>query len=96
MKHGVSHGFSMTHRKIRVSEMIEEIIKDGKKAKVQDFKDITFDVLDVQMRASHADMIGIVERNLDSKKLSAYMKTKAQLGLDVASNWDYKYDKSKP
>ena len=36
MKHGVSHAFSLNHRKVRISEMLEELIDSGKKIKVKD------------------------------------------------------------
>jgi penicillin amidase len=40
MEYGVSHAFSFNHRKIRISEMIEEVIKSGKKVTVEDMKRI--------------------------------------------------------
>ena len=58
--HGVSHAFPFVHRKIRISQMIEELINTEKKITVADMQDITFDILDVQMRESLADMITTV------------------------------------
>ena len=40
MEYGVSHAFSFNHRKIRISEMIEEVISHGKKVTVEDMKRI--------------------------------------------------------
>ena len=45
--YGVSHAFAFIHRKIRISEMIEELINSGKKLNIKDMQDITFDVLDL-------------------------------------------------
>ena len=50
MNHGISHGFGWIHRKVRISELIEGLIKEGKKITMEDMKTITFDILDVQMR----------------------------------------------
>ena len=57
MNHGISHGFGWIHRKVRISELIEGLIKEGKKITMEDMKTITFDILDVQMRQSVPDML---------------------------------------
>ena len=47
MKHGVTHGWSFVHRKVRISEMIEDFMKNGRKIKEEDLKKITFDIEDI-------------------------------------------------
>ena len=40
MKYGVSHAFSFNHRKVRITEMIEELIQSGKKIDARDMQNI--------------------------------------------------------
>ena len=61
MKYGYSQAFSFIHRKIRISELIEDVINSGKKITVDDMKDITFDILDVQMRESLYSMLHVAK-----------------------------------
>ena len=52
IKHGISHAFSFTHRAVRISELLEGLIKSEKPIRVKEMQEITNDVLDVQARAS--------------------------------------------
>ena len=91
-KYGVSHAFAFVHRRVRISEMIESLINSGKKLTVGDMKDITFDILDIQMRESLADFLTTVETGLQGSKLSDELKSKARLALQLLADWDYKFD----
>jgi acyl-homoserine lactone acylase PvdQ len=62
VKHGISQAFTYTGRKTRVTELLEDAIaKTGGKLTVRDMQLIQVDVLDVQARASLADMLYCVE-----------------------------------
>ena len=95
-KYGVSHAFAFVHRRVRISEMIESLINSGKKLTVKDMQDITFDVLDVQMRESYADIIATAEKGLQRTKLGDKLASKARLALKILADWDYKYEADKP
>ena len=47
MKYGVSHAFAFNHRKVRITELIEEFIRSGKKIVATDMQKIQMDVTDV-------------------------------------------------
>ena len=51
-QHGISHAFSFTHRAVRISELLEDLIKSEKPIRVREMQEVTNDVLDVQARAS--------------------------------------------
>ena len=93
MEHGVSHAFSFNHRKIRISEMIEEVIKSGKKVTVEDMKRIQTDDLDIQMRQSIKDMMIAVDKGLATSKLSDGLKARAKLGQKLLRGWDFRMNK---
>ena len=98
MKYGYSQAFSFIHRKIRISELIEDVINSGKKITVDDMKDITFDILDVQMRESLYSMLHVAKHgtkglyNFDQDKT----KKRVNQAIDILKDWDYRYDKNKP
>ena len=47
MEYGISHAINFNHRKVRISEMIEEVINIGNKITVDDMKRIQSDYLDI-------------------------------------------------
>ena len=57
-------------------EMIEELIKTGKKVTVKDMSNIAFDIVDVQMRESFADMIELVHKGLHQGRIGKEMESK--------------------
>ena len=64
MEYGISHAINFNHRKVRISEMIEEVMNSAKKITVHDMKRIQSDYLDIQMRHSIPDMISTVKKGL--------------------------------
>ena len=69
MKYGYSHAFSFSHRKVRISEMLDELISIDHKIQVRDMQKITHDILDVQMRHSILDMVETVQKGLSKGKI---------------------------
>ena len=77
MEHGLSHAFTFNHRKVRISEMIEEVINSERKVTVEDMKRIQRDDLDIQMRHSIPDMVATVNKGLSTGRLGEELRTKA-------------------
>ena len=75
MEYGISHAINFNHRKVRISEMIEEVINNGNKITVEDTKRIQSDYLDIQMRHSIPDMISTVKKGLKTENSSYSMYT---------------------
>jgi len=95
LKYGYSQAMSFIHRKVRISQMLEDLINSGKKMTVQDMKDIQFDHLDVQMRESVADMLTAANAGVSDMKMMKF-KPKIILAETILKNWDYRYNKDKP
>jgi len=95
LKYGYSQAMSFIHRKVRISQMLEDLINSGKKMTVQDMKDIQFDHLDVQMRESVADMLTAANAGISDMKMMKF-KPKIILAETILKNWDFRYNKDKP
>ena len=95
MEYGISHAINFNHRKVRISEMIEEVINNGNKVTLEDTKRIQSDYLDIQMRHSIPDMISTVKKGLKTEKLTEKHRVKCTQGLEILKNWDFKMDKDK-
>ena len=96
MKYGVSHAFSLNHRKVRISELIEDLIDAGKQINVKDLQTIQNDILDVQMRHSIPDMVAAVHKGARKLGLTNPVAMRALVGVKILEGWDFKFDKDKP
>jgi len=71
---GATHGSTM--RSLRINELIEQGIKDGKKFTAQDMVDIQQDVVDVAARAMTPHILKIAETALNAEEYGFTQKDK--------------------
>jgi len=91
VKHGITQSFTFPGRKTRVSEIIEGLFeKTGNKVTVKDMQSMQTDDLDVQARASLADMLFCVDNA--PVKLTDSQKAKVTLAKRLFKTWDFRFE----
>lgn len=86
---GISHAFAFSHRSVRISELIENLIASEKPIKVKDIQEVQMDLLDVQARQSLPHMIQCVDHG--SQILDQSQKAQIELPLQLLAGWDFKF-----
>eukprot|EP00347_Sterkiella_histriomuscorum_P009270 403341851 len=97
---GITHGFQFQHRFLRITEMLQQKIDEGKKLTTQDMIDIQMDVLDYQARESTGYIVTCVRKGMKTVIDKLYkgwtdrknMDKKIDGLLNELMKWDFKFE----
>ena len=90
--HGIGYAFSMNTRAARITELLENLIKESgnRPIRVTDIQVVQKDTLDIQARSSLKQMLACVEAGMTALSSEAQEALKsAQQKLKV---WDFKFE----
>jgi hypothetical protein len=94
--HGITFALPVSHRVVRITELIEQKIAKGEKFDNQAMNDIQMDRLDIQARQSTHVMLDLVEM-VKTKMVTKYyfseqIMDQGEAGIRILRDWDFRYE----